>query len=121
MHKKGSRYKSGSVTITVDYGYDIHSITFSGRTYRRVCSGKPITVRGQGFHWDGDPDQDYWQFNVNKCGEQDPKALYVYTAGGGEIFIGHLNDGEVSISLKSRRTQQVASKDDTSDALLRRR
>ena len=28
-------YKSGIVRVTVSYGYDIHSIYFSGRTYVR--------------------------------------------------------------------------------------
>jgi len=95
------KYKTGSVTITVDYGYDIHSIIFSGRTYTRIMSGKPVTVKGQGFSWEGISDQDYWQFNVNKQGIGEQGALYVYTADGGEVFIGNLNDMEVSFESQS--------------------
>jgi hypothetical protein len=47
-------------------------------------------VKGQGFHWDGEPDQDYWQFNKNRSGKAEPKALYVYTEGCGEIYFGNI-------------------------------
>ena len=97
MSETTRQYKTGTVKITVDYGYDIHSIEFSGRTYNRIASGKEVTIRGQGFYWDESLEQDYWQFNVSKQGVNEQGALYVYTADGGEVFIGNLNDGEVVV------------------------
>ncbi len=81
------KFKSGAVTITVDYGYDIHSIRFSRRTYDRIKAGKPVTIKGQGFHWEGEFDQDEWCFNVDG-----PKAVTVTTYGGGTVFDGTLDD-----------------------------
>jgi len=89
MSKTG-KYKSGTVTISVDYGYDAHRIEFSKRTYNRIHSGKPVTVKGQKFHWDGRPDQDYWEFN-----QDSPGSLSVYTADGGAIYEGTLSDDKV--------------------------
>jgi hypothetical protein len=102
MTTKQRSYKKGRVTITVSYGYDIHSIEFSGRTYERVCSGKALTLKGQGFHWEGRPDQDFWQFNTNWSGERIPGALYVYTADAGEIYMGRLDDEEVWIDREQK-------------------
>ena len=87
------RYKTGAVTICVDYGYDIHEIIFSGRTYSSIKSGSEISIKGQGFGWDGEPDQDIWLFNSGASG-----AVHVYTEGGGDIFTGNLEDEEVMVS-----------------------
>lgn len=86
--KQGREFKTGAVTVTVDYGHDVHSITFSGRTWARIEAGKPVTIKGQGFHWEGCPDQDYWQFNQDA-----PGSLCIYTHDGGDVFIGHRDDG----------------------------
>ncbi len=94
-----SAYKSGSVTITVDYGYDIHSTTFSGRTYKRILSGKPFTIRGQGFSIEGVREQDYWQFNLDDHNAERKGALHVYAEEGREVFTGELDDEEVSIEV----------------------
>jgi len=94
-------YVSGTVTVTVDYGYDIHSIKISGRTYRRIQGGKALTIKGQGFHWDATPDQDFWQFNTAKADDPDAGAIYVYTLGGGEIFIGNFQDGRVWVKAEN--------------------
>lgn len=83
-------YKSGIVRVTVSYGYDIHSIYFSGRTYARIKAGKPISLKGQGFRWDDVPDQDYWHFNKSSA-----DSIYVNTDGGGDIFKGTFGDGDV--------------------------
>jgi hypothetical protein len=93
MTKKRRAYATGTVMITVPAGdHDIHWITFSGRTYNKVCSGKPITIKGQGYHWDGEPDQDVWNFNTNE-----PGSIDVSTEGGGDIYSGRLDDGEVFV------------------------
>jgi hypothetical protein len=95
MARKSASNKSGSVRVTVDYGYDIHSIEFSGRTYARILAGKALTINGQGFHWDGIPDQDYWHFNAETAG-----FIYVNTEGGGDIYSGHIDDGEVRVEIE---------------------
>jgi hypothetical protein len=90
MNKK--RYKTGTVTITVDYGYDIHSLRLSKRTHDRIVSGKSAEIHGQGFHWEGEADKDIWFFNRDAPGQ-----LYVTTDSGGDIFEGTLKDAHVDI------------------------
>lgn len=87
-----NEYVTGRVTITVDYGYDVHTLIISGRTFDRVKSGKPLEVKGQGFDSEGERLQDYWAFNTRERG-----SLEVTYEGAGEIFIGELASGEVTI------------------------
>jgi hypothetical protein len=89
---KPKKYKTGSVTITVDYGYDIHSVTFSRQNYDRIAAGKKVAIKGQGFYLDGLRVQDFWVFN-----RDEPGSLYVGYEDAGEIYIGNIDDGEVSI------------------------
>ena len=81
-----SKYKSGEVTITVDFGYDIHSLTISHRTYMRILKGVSLTLKGQGFYCEGEREQDYWAFN-----ETDPGSLWVYTEEGRDIINDELS------------------------------
>jgi hypothetical protein len=97
MGNGNRRYLTGSATVTVNYGYDIHSIECSGRTLRQILKGRAVTLRGQGFWWDGQPDQDYWTFN-----EVEPGSLYVHTEGGGVVFDGNLANGEVWANLDGK-------------------
>lgn len=85
-------YRTGSIRVVVDYGYDVHEVEFSKRTYNRIVTGKIVTLRGSGFSWEGERDQDFWAFNFREQG-----SLDVYTGNGGEIFAGHLGDGEVFV------------------------
>lgn len=80
------------IRLVVDYGYDVHSCELPRRAIQLARSGREFTMKGQGFHWDGVFDQDYWQFN------RTPGHLYVFTAGGGEIYNGRLGDPEVRIN-----------------------
>lgn len=78
----------------MDYGYDIHAIVISGRTWNRIRKGAPVTLRGQGFHWEGTPDQDRWEFNGTSLG-----SVHVFTDGGGDIYWGDLLDGNVWVDV----------------------
>lgn len=93
--KRESKFKSGEVKITVDYGYDIHSLVISGKTWDRIWKGTNVSVRGQGFHWDGEPDQDRWTFNRSVRG-----AVKVGTDGGGQIYEGNFLDGNVWVDVE---------------------
>jgi hypothetical protein len=91
-HKKP--YKTGTVTLTVDYGYDIHSIVFSGRTFCRIIDRQQLTIKGQSFSCEGEREQDYWQLNVDTIG-----SVHVYTDEGRDVYIGNITDGEVTASV----------------------
>jgi hypothetical protein len=48
--------------ISVEWGYEIHSITLTARNWSRVKAGKPLRIRGQGYWYDGEHFWDYWAF-----------------------------------------------------------
>ena len=53
---------SKKATITVEWGYDQHSITLTERNWARVKTGKPLSIRGKGYWYEGDFFWDYWHF-----------------------------------------------------------
>lgn len=76
--------KSGSVTLTISYGYDIHQITMSGRTYKRFQNGVTFEMKGQGFPTEEGVEQDYWTFNNS------PDArIIVECDGGRDVYRGN--------------------------------
>lgn len=82
--------KTSTARISVDYGYDIHSVQVSLRMLRRIQAGAVLTLRGQGFLVEGVPEQDRWVFNEGAVGR-----LIVITDEGREIYDGQITDGEV--------------------------
>jgi len=86
------QFKTGTARITVDYGYDIHSLTCSVRTLKCIQKGTQILLRGQGFPVEDVIEDDVWCFNT-----REPGSIWVYTLQGFEVFRGNLQDGEVFI------------------------
>ena len=41
-------------TVSVAWGYELHSIALTARNWARVKSGKPLRIRGKGFRYEGD-------------------------------------------------------------------
>jgi len=77
--------------ITVSWGYDVQvSITLSPRNWTRVKSGKPLQIRGNGYHYEGEFFWDYWNFEGGVDG-----ALTVAYGDGGEGFNGTLDDATI--------------------------
>jgi hypothetical protein len=78
--------------VTVDYGFDLHTISISEAAFAQIQTGKLVTVQGQGFPVEGTTEQDRWTFN-----ESVPGAIYVSTDEGRDVFEGHLGDAEVAV------------------------
>lgn len=52
------------VTLTISYGYDIHSIEVDEVTYAAIKSGLKVTLEGQGFASEEEGVvTDHWVFN----------------------------------------------------------
>lgn len=83
---------AGFGKITIDNGYDSHSLRLSSRTLLRIQSGAVMTLRGQGFFVEGAREQDRWAFNCGVVGN-----LAVFTDTGREIYNGQLSDEEVCL------------------------
>lgn len=86
------KIKTGAARVTVDYGFDVHTLAISGWTQARIEAGEPMTVKGQGFPVEGVMEQDLWSFNFSAVG-----AIHVSTDTGREVFEGHLGDAEVAL------------------------
>ena len=84
------RHRGGTARISVDYGYDIHSLQLSRRTLQGIRVGAALALRGQGFFVEGVREQDHWVFNSGAVGR-----LIVITDEGREIYDGQITDGEV--------------------------
>ena len=72
--------------ITVDYGYDIHSVTVPAKTMDNIKRGEAVTVKGQGFHVEGAKTRDVWSFHCTG-----PDELEVEGEDGHQIYIGKVS------------------------------
>jgi hypothetical protein len=55
------------VTITISYGYDVHSIEIDDITYAAIKSGQKVTLEGQGFtHEEDGRVVDHWERNARR-------------------------------------------------------
>ena len=88
------RPTGGTARITVDYGYDLHSLVLSFRTFRRIQAGAVLTLRGQGFFVEGVKEADSWSFNATS-----PGSIRVETDEGREVFDGSFGDEEVWVEI----------------------
>ena len=76
--------KPSRATFTVEWGYELHTITLTARNWSKVRRGKPLRLRGTGYRYEGDFFWDYWTFNQETVGE-----LFVdYGDDGGQGWIG---------------------------------
>lgn len=82
---------SAGATITVSWGYEPHSITLTQRNWSEILSGKPLRIRGTGYHYEGEFFWDYWHFGGGREG-----SLRVdYGEDGATGFDGTLDAAEV--------------------------
>ncbi len=80
-----------SVRVSVEWGYEVHSILLGERTWRDICRGRQKKVRGSGYRYEGEFFWDYWIFNSVR-----PGSLVVeYGNDGGVGFAGDLESAEV--------------------------
>lgn len=89
------KFKSGTVTISVAYGYDLHKIVMAKSTYDRISAGKEVRRNGQGFYTCQGREQDEWNFNITE-----PGSLYICTVEGRDIYFGNMDDGEVRVKVE---------------------
>lgn len=78
-------------TITVNYGYDIHSVTVSQKVMDQIKSGEAVSVRGQGFYIEGDKESDAWSFHCTA-----PGSLEVECDNGHQVYIGELSNATIT-------------------------
>jgi hypothetical protein len=78
-------------TISVSWGYDVTaSITLSPREWAAVKAGKRFGTAGDGYDYEGEFFQDYWDLE----GGLDGKLLVTYSDSG-VGFDGRLRDAQI--------------------------
>lgn len=75
------------VTVSVEWGYDDHSITISVSDWQRIVDGHKTEIRGEGYCYEGEFFQDYWAFGGGIEG-----PVIVTYEGGGTGFQGDLTE-----------------------------
>jgi hypothetical protein len=87
--------------VSVGWGYDVLvTIVLTPRNWRRVKSGKALSIRGKGYHYEGEFFWDYWHFNgpdhelVVDYGE-DGGTGYNDTLSGAQIVEGRYKAGVI--------------------------
>jgi hypothetical protein len=82
---------SFAATITVDWGYENHSITLTPRNWAAIKGGRAHSQRGAGYHYEGEFFWDYWSFAGGLNGELEVG----YGGDGGQGFVGELSDATI--------------------------
>jgi|GEM_PF-2404693 len=71
--------KLKSVTLMVEWGYEIHSLTIGPRCWKKIQEGKAWCTSGETYDYEGERFNCYWDFNGR--GKR------------GSLIIGYGNDG----------------------------
>jgi hypothetical protein len=59
-----------AVRLSVSWGYDvIVELRVSRRNWSKIAGGKPVTIRGNGYYYEGEFFRDYWDFSGGIDGE----------------------------------------------------
>jgi hypothetical protein len=83
--------KRAGATISVEWGYEQHSITLTPRNWAKVKSGKELFIRGKGYRYEVEFFWDYWHF----AGGMEGKLEVWYGDDGGLGFDGQLRDADI--------------------------
>ena len=67
-----------TVTISVEWGYEMHSLTMNYDQWASIQAGEEKYIGGEGFHYEGEFFYDGWTFNTPTAGN----LLVTYDDGG---------------------------------------
>lgn len=91
MHQLKKTSTERKFKITVNYGYDVHSIIVNQNEMAKIRNGESVTVLGQGFSIEGDTEIDDWSFHSTQL-----NSLEVECENGHQVFVGNLSDAIIS-------------------------
>jgi hypothetical protein len=83
--------------ITVEWGYESHSLHLDKEDWQDVLSGEELSFDGPGYDYEGGEYSDYWRFKGGVGGE-----LKVYYSGDeegseGEGYLGSLTEDMIEL------------------------
>jgi hypothetical protein len=82
--KRGAR-------ITVEWGYERHTIVLTARNWSKVKRSHRFRIRGKGYYYEGEFFWDYWGF----AGGSDGDLVVEYGNDGGTGFVGKLREATI--------------------------
>lgn len=110
--KSNSRRIDVGAKLTVVWGAEAtpHTIILTPRNWRRVKSGKPLTIRGSAYIYDGDVFREVWRFNGSihelvveyEYPDGDTGTGYNGSLGGLDIVEGPYRAGAIRARTASR-------------------
>ena len=81
-----------AASITVEWGNNVEvSLTLSQQNWAKIKSGKPFSIRGKGYFYEGKRYQDYWSFG----GGLEGSLIVVYGEDSGVGFDGRLSEAKI--------------------------
>lgn len=86
-----SEMTNSGVRVTVEWGYEQHSLLLTPQQWSQVVSGSPLSVVGPGYAYEGEFFQDYWSFAGGMQGD----LIVTYGHDGGSGFDGKLEDAAI--------------------------
>jgi hypothetical protein len=102
--------------ITVEWGYEEHSITLTPSDWAKVISGEELVICGDGYDYEGEVFDDFWHFTGGLEGD----LIVTYSNAGddsGTGFDGKLRDAHITDPNESRAETQPTEKE-TEEAML---
>ena len=110
--RRSKARQTGGTMITVEWGYDSHSITLNPGQWAGVLSGEPLGVKGPGYYYEAALFQDYWDFE----GGLDGSLSVSYGDDGAEGFNGTLRSARIQevplierVKRSSKKTRRPAA------------
>jgi len=89
--------RQSAVHLSVSWGYDVDvELRISKRNWAKIIRGEQVTIRGKGYHYEGEFFWDYWDFSGGIDGEL--RVRYGSPKDGdysGEGFISSLREALV--------------------------
>jgi len=81
--------KLKSVTLSVEWGYEIHRLTIGPRNWKKIQDGKAWGTAGKTYYYEGERFSCYWDFN---CRGEPGSLIVSYGNDGGEGYVGEWAD-----------------------------
>jgi len=83
------------MTLTISWAGDdvVVTIEIPSQQWARIESGELITIKGNGYWYEGEFFSDEWCFNTDHPGS----LRVLYGSDGGEGFVGDITDADQSV------------------------
>ncbi len=80
-----------AATISVEWGYELHSLTLTPEQWATILGGEELGVKGAGYWYEGTFFDDYWHFT----GGLDGDLIVFYGDDGGTGWNGPLRGATI--------------------------